>query len=197
MKETESGDSSPRLVLLFSGHMVDREDRDQPRFPPTSVAAASAKIAFSLAQLDAGAPDRAFSGGASGGDLLFADACLARGVPLTIVLPKPEEEFLAESVNFAGESWHQRYLRVKGAPGTTVETLPESYAAGGSLALHARTNRYLLERALLWGVEKLHFICLWDRKSGDGEGGTADMVAAVRTLTDRVRILDPAELATG
>jgi len=39
------GPSSPRQVLLFSGHMMDAPDRPQPRFPPAKEAAAAQRIA--------------------------------------------------------------------------------------------------------------------------------------------------------
>jgi hypothetical protein len=38
---------------------------------------------------------------ASGGDLLFAEACLGRGMRVELRLARAENEFLAESVTFA------------------------------------------------------------------------------------------------
>jgi hypothetical protein len=51
-----------------------------------------------------------FAHGAScGADLLFAEAALARGVELHVVLPFDEDDFLAQSVMPGGETWVDRY----------------------------------------------------------------------------------------
>ena len=102
-----------RQIFLFSGHMVDAADRSEPRFPPDKEPLAAAAIGALLDQLGAGAEDVAISSAACGGDLLFAEACLQRGVRVEIYLPFAEEEFLQESVNFAGEHWRQKFFSVK------------------------------------------------------------------------------------
>jgi hypothetical protein len=99
MAEAES--EIPRKVALFSGHMIDRSDRKAPRFPPGREPIAAAAIAKALADLDIGASDLAICGGACGGDLLFADAALARAARLEIYIPFEEPQFLANSVEFA------------------------------------------------------------------------------------------------
>ena len=77
----------PRQVLLFSGHMVDAPDRPKPRFPSDKVPLAEAAIAKALNGLGVGPDDLALTQGASGGDLIFAEACLARGVRLQLMQP--------------------------------------------------------------------------------------------------------------
>ena len=69
---------APRQVFLFSGHMIDAPDRKDPRFPSDKEPIAATAIAAKLDALGAGPDDLAFCGGACGGDLLFAEACLAR-----------------------------------------------------------------------------------------------------------------------
>lgn len=68
----------PRKVLLFSGHMIDAPARPSLRFPADKTPLAAAAIAASMEELDAGANDLAICGGASGGDVLFVEAALAR-----------------------------------------------------------------------------------------------------------------------
>lgn len=70
----------PRHVLLFSGHMIDAPDRLVPRFPANKEPIAASRIAEALDTLGAGDRDLALTQGACGGDLLFTEACLARGV---------------------------------------------------------------------------------------------------------------------
>ena len=86
--------AAARQVFLFSGHMVDASDRSEPRFPPGKESLAAAAIGALLEQLDAGAEDVGISSAACGGDLLFAEACLQRGLRVEIYLPFAEEEFL-------------------------------------------------------------------------------------------------------
>src|SRR5690606_21992090 len=95
----------PRQVLLFSGHMIDAPDRDKPRFPAAKEAVAARKIAETLGRLDAGPEDLALTQGSCGGDILFAEACLKRGVRLTLLQPFDEAQFIEKSVLPGGESW--------------------------------------------------------------------------------------------
>lgn len=174
---------TPRQVLLFSGHLVDAPDRAQARFPPEKVGAAARRIAAELERLDAGPADLAITQGAAGGDLLFAEACLARRVPLQLMLPLPEDQFIAQSMLpcIDGAAWRDRYLAVRARL-----TLPllQADAVLGPLPAGAdafeRANRWLLDSALAHGARRLRFITLWDGAGGDGPGGTRHMVDEVR-----------------
>lgn len=175
--------SSPRQVLLFSGHLVDAPDRPQARFPAEKVGAAARRIAAELERLDAGPADLALTQGAAGGDLLFAEACLARGVPVQLLLPLPEAEFIAQSMLpcVDGAAWRDRYRAVKARL-----TLPPMLADEvlGPLPPDAnpfeRANHWLLDSALAHGAQRVRFITLWDGSGGDGPGGTRHMVDEVR-----------------
>jgi hypothetical protein len=173
----------PRQVLLFSGHLVDAPDRASARFPAEKVGAAARRIAAELERLEAGPADLALTQGAAGGDLLFAEACLARGVPLQLLLPLPEDEFIARSILpcVDGAAWRDRYLAVKAR--LTLRPLLAD-AVLGPLPAGAdpfeRANRWLLDSALLHGAHRLRFITLWDGAGGDGPGGTQHMVDEVR-----------------
>lgn len=181
----------PDKVLLFSGHMVDQPERPAPRFPAAKAEAAARRIADTLAALDAGPPDIAFTQGAAGGDLLFAEACLARGVEMHLLLPEPEADFIAHSILpcAEGEAWRARYLAVRARLAAPPDSLPPATENP-----YLACNRQLLDRALAWGVEHLHLICLWDGENGDGDGGTADMVAAVRRRGGRIDWIDSRQL---
>jgi hypothetical protein len=95
-------DQSPKNVVLFSGHMIDAPDRRTPRFPPDKERTAAAAIAQTLEDIGAAGGDLSISGGACGGDLLFAEACIARDMALELYIPFDEPTFLANSVEFAG-----------------------------------------------------------------------------------------------
>src|SRR5215469_14562965 len=59
---------------------------------------------------------------------------------------------------------------------------------------YARNNLWQLYAALAWGGKKLHFICLWNRKAGDGPGGTKHMYDTVVQPLGQVHVLDTTKL---
>ncbi len=185
----------PRLAFLFSGHMVDRDDRPEPRFPADKEGAARQAIADKLDELEAGSEDLAMCGGACGGDLLFAEQALERGLRLELRIPFDEPKFLQESVSFAGDAWRDRFYAVKEHERTRVLVMPDELgpAPQGSNPF-ARNNLWQLYTALSWGPESVRFICLWNRKGGDGPGGTQHMHDSVLQHSGRVYVLDTNEL---
>ena len=196
--------SEPAHVVVFSGHMIDNPaDRGEgrakpPRFPPSKIEAAAGRIRAALDEIRAGAGDLGLCGGASGGDLLFAEACLERGMRVELHLARPENEFLAESVTFADPDrrWEQRFMQAKENPASTVLIMPEELGpTPGGVSIHDRCNRWILYTALSQGLRKSCFVTLWDGAPGDGPGGTENMVELVRKLTGRQPIIiDPANL---
>lgn len=180
---------APRKVFLFSGHMIDAPGRATPRFPPAKEPLAAAAIAATLDRLAAGAPDVAICGGACGGDLLFAEAALARGARLELYLPFDPPTFLAESVDFAGADWRARYLAV--AARATVHVAPlELGALRAGEDPYERNNRWMLEAAARFGMNRVDFVALWDGQGGDGPGGTQHLMDEVRRRAGRTHWLD-------
>jgi hypothetical protein len=185
--------AAPRQTILFTGHMVDAPDRPVPRFPATRVAAAARRIAAALDEIGAGPEDLALTQGAAGGDLLFAEACLARGVPLRLLLPLAESEFVAASLLpvVDGADWRSRFRAVV----DRLDEAPrEAPSALGPLPAgddpYVRANLWLLDSALAFGADRLRCICLWDGGGGDGPGGTRHLVDAVRAAGGRVVRID-------
>jgi len=194
----------PAHVVVFSGHMIDDskvrgEGKEKPpRFPPAKIESAAARIRAALDEVGAGAGDLGLCGGASGGDLLFAEACLERGMRVELRLARSENEFLAESVTFADPErrWEQSFMRVKENPETKTLVMPEELGpAPKGVSVHDRCNRWILYSALSQGLSRASFITLWNGEPGDGPGGTQNMVEHVRKLTGRQPIIiDPATL---
>ena len=187
----------PRQVLLFSGHMVDAPDRASPRFPADKEPIAAQKIAAALDQLGAGAGDLALTQGAAGGDLLFLEACLQRGVRCMLLLPFEEPKFIEESLLTSkdGERWRERYFAVKAQLKDAPRIMPDELGPlpKGANA-YERCNLWLLYTALAWGVDKVRFVCLWNGGGGDGPGGTAHMYNEVKRRTGRVSWIDTRRL---
>ena len=181
----------PRLVFLFSGHMLDKPDRKEARFPAVSEAAVRQAIAKTLNQLGAGPSDIGLCGGACGGDLLFAETCLGFGMHLEIHIPFDEAVFLETSVTFAGGEWGERYRIVRQNPLTRLLAMPDELGdAPDGADPYERNNLWMLSIALSLGPEKVRLICLWDEKDGDGPGGTKHMHDEVLKRTGRVFVLN-------
>ena len=186
--------NAPRQVLLFSGHMVDAADRSEPRFPRDKEPVAAAAIGALLDDLGAGADDMAISSGACGGDLLFAEACWQRRLRVEIYLPFVQEEFLKESIDFAGEHWREKFFwvkeRVQGWHIMPQELGPRPAGADPFAAV----NLWMLDQALAYGASKVSFICLWDRQAGDGPGGTKHLHDAIVDASGKAYVLDTTKL---
>jgi hypothetical protein len=190
---TVESTSPPDKVVLFSGHMIDAPDRQTPRFPPNKEPVAASAIADALSKIAATRGDLAICGGACGGDLLFAEACLARGMRLELYIPFQEPTFLANSVDFAGGDWHDRYVAAKSK--ATLHVMPDELGplpAGENP--YERNNQWMLEQAARFGGEKIAFISLWNGLGGDGPGGAQHLMDEARRKTDRIYWLDPRTL---
>ncbi len=173
-----------RNVFLFSGHMIDRPHRPDPRFPAGMEREVRERIEKALNKLDADAHDMAIvPGAACGGDIIFIEACLKLGMNVEVLLPFPEAEFIQDSVSFAGDEWVARFYNIRNHPNVSIQLqtdrlgpLPPSENA------YERNNRWALYSALIYGIDKVRAIALWDGKGGDGPGGTGHMVEEVRRL---------------
>jgi hypothetical protein len=190
---TVQADRPPNNVVLFSGHMIDARDRKAPRFPPDEAPVAAAAIADTLAKIGAAAGDLAICGGACGGDLLFAEACLARNMALELYIPFDESTFLANSVDFADAGWHDRYLAVKSR--AALHVMPDELGAPvPDENPYERNNRWMLESAARFGGRKIAFVVLWNGEGGDGPGGTQQFMDEARRKTERIYWLDTRKL---
>ena len=196
--------AEPQNVVVFSGHMIDNPavrgagKAKPPRFPSSKIDAAALGIRAALDRIGAHAGDIGLCGGACGGDLLFAEACIERGMRVELRLARTEPEFLGELVTFADRDhrWEQSFMRVKENPATKMFVMPDELgAAPEGSSVHARCNQWILYTGLSGGLKKVSFIALWDGQEGDGPGGTKHMVELVRKLTGRQpEIIDPATL---
>jgi hypothetical protein len=183
----------PRSVLLFSGHMIDAPGRKDPRFPADMETLATHAINGALDEVGVAQDDLAICGGACGGDLLFAEACLARNMRLELYIPFDEPTFLVNSVDFADANWHERYLAARSK--ATLHVMPDEL---GPLPPdenpYERNNLWMLKSAARFGEEKIAFICLWNGQGGDGPGGARHFMEEAARRTKRIFWLDTRKL---
>ncbi len=108
-------------VVHYAGHRVTAPE-EHGRFPASNEPDVATAIAARLDELQ---PAFAYGSLASGGDILIAEALLARGVELHVVLPFVVADFVEASVAEAGADWVDRFDRCLQAAATV------SYAADG------------------------------------------------------------------
>jgi tetratricopeptide (TPR) repeat protein len=190
-----------RRIVVFSGHRIDAPDRPQPRFPAASEAAAAEMIRAAVAaekELAGDRPIEGLAGGASGGDVLFHEACAELGIPTSLLLALPRDQFAVESVQDAGPDWMERYRNLCETLDVKVladsAELPRWLAARGGYTIWERNNRWLLHNALSRSDTDITLIVLWDGKGGDGPGGTHDMVKLAESRGVRIVRLDATKL---
>jgi hypothetical protein len=186
-EEKRADERAPARVLLFTGHMVDAAGRDTPRFPPDreGVARQAIRDAVAAETEQPGGVVFGIAGGASGGDILFHEVCAELGVETRLFLALPPEQFIASSVQPAGPGWVDRFWKLHDRLRCRVLSrspdVPAWLQAKRGYGLWARNNLWMLHNALALARSRATVIALWDGSSGDGPGGTEDMVTKART----------------
>jgi len=188
--ETPPPSEPLRHAIVFTGHMVDAPGRAEPRFPSSVEPVARQAIRREVEAIIQALPGPALgiAGGANGGDILFHEVCAELGISTRILLALPEGPFIAESVAHGGPGWLTRFdalmkshcgkneVQVLGAD----KTLPEWMRDPNDYDIWQRTNHWLVEEVIAASARTLTLIALWDGKSGDGPGGTKDLVDNAR-----------------
>jgi class 3 adenylate cyclase len=178
----------PRVVV-FSGHMIDRPGRPEPRFPAHLEAKVKAAVRDRLVELDGRV---GFASAACGSDLIFLETVLELGGEIHVVLPYEAEHFIEDSVDIMpGADWRSRF---EGILGRAVEVLvaSEKQIDGGGLVFDY-ANRLLLGLAKIRANQLetvLAPLTVWDGGSGDGLGGTASIVELWRNSGAAVNLVD-------
>jgi class 3 adenylate cyclase len=180
----------PRIVV-FSGHMIDRDDRPEPRFPAALEAAVAARLRERLEALQAGF---GYCSAACGADLLFIEAMLARGAEVHVTLPFAREDFVATSVAFAGRDWVSRFDRALAAATSVSYGVQERFL--GDESLYAYTGA-LIQGAALMRARELEseplLLAVLDDAAGRIEGGTRDLLENWRRLGGQYECIDPSQ----
>ncbi len=168
------------LALIFTGHMIDAPDREEPRFPPALEHEAKKAIERRIAYAKNATSGSVvgIASGARGGDILFLEACQQAGLAMRMVLPFAPERFLDTSVRgIASGNWEMRFC-----------ALWNSLPPGDREILHAPDGKspydFCNRRMLAMGKElgeSFRLISLWDGKDTNSKsGGTASLVALAR-----------------
>ena len=201
--------TAPARVLLFTGHRLDAEDRvakgRAPRFPAAAEGEARRMITEAVEReraAAAGGEVRGLAGGASGGDILFHEVCAELDIKTELYIVGSREAYVRESVQDGGPEWVTRFdallkqlpSRVLGNSQHAID-LPRWLRPAPDYNVWERSNRWMLNNALVYGAASVSLIALWNGQPGDGPGGTKDMVETARKRGAKTIILDAAPLA--
>jgi hypothetical protein len=180
--------------------MIDLPGRAQERFPPRKEAAVRAEIDKRLEALKLAAGDLGICGGARGGDILFAEACLARGAEVWLFLALTQEEFLQDSVRGVPEGdWEGRYFALRDHERVKVFSQPDRLKSPPKgTSVYARNNLWMINTARVEADDpkNLSAVLVWDEQpTGDGPGGTSDFESRVKRFGGRLApVINPTRL---
>jgi class 3 adenylate cyclase/tetratricopeptide (TPR) repeat protein len=184
-------------VVLCIGHMIDRPDRQEPRFPSVLESEIRQRIKDAITAIDARI---GYCSAACGTDILFIETMLERNAEVHVCLPFRHEDFIETSVRFAGEQWVERFRQALKRATSVIEPFQEAYL--GDTCLFEYGNKFMLGKTLLHadtlGLQPT-LLAIWDGKPGDGRFGTADMITLwkKRYGTDRLYTIPITDITPG
>ncbi len=184
-------------VIVFAGHMIDRPDRSEVRFPEDLESAVANQI---QQQIDSLKPGFGFSSAACGSDILFLEAMLDAGAEVSVVLPYSQEEFICDSVESAPASkkWRARFDRVLGRVARVITASNQRLEIGG--VSYEFCNELILGLATIRARQldtALKPLAVWNGMPGDGPGGAASVIELWRKFGYEPEIVDLAEILEG
>ncbi len=184
-------------VVVFSGHMIDRPDRINPRFPPGKENLVACHLANQLKAWNIGTTDLAICGGACGGDILFAEACVNLGATIRLYIALPETEFITRSVRIENTNWEERYQKLSNHP-QVYKYYQQDYhnKISDNISVFARNNLWIIDMAIkIVPLDNLFALLVWDEKpTGDGAGGTSDFFRKIQKHGGHIAIVNPTKL---
>lgn len=179
LPETLLDGFAPPTVLHYAGHMIASPGQ-RGRIAAEREAELAAAIAGELDRFRIGS---AYGALAAGADVLFAEALLARGIALNVVLPFAVEDFLALSVRPFGGDWEQRFHHcLERADSLRIAT---EGVHGGDDALLAYGSQLAMGLAVLGSrllCAPVLQMAIWDGQAPRGAAGTAVDLAVWHSL---------------
>lgn len=198
---SQDPEDRPLHLVAFVGHRVDEPGRTPPRFPEEHASRAAERMREKLRELMDGHRVVALASGAPGGDILFHEVCDELGIPCTMCLPMPVDDYSFQ-VFGNQDGWRGRFLNLHRARkkdavlelSNTTE-LPR-WLQGTNANPWERGNRWVLKMMVTSGADFVTLVALWDgREHGGAPGGTAHMVHISRQAgTVDVKRIDTNEL---
>jgi hypothetical protein len=173
-------------VIHYCGHMIEPPGK-AGRFPHDAEPAVAQQIAQLL---DGDRIGFGYGSLACGADILFAEALLARGAEVHVVLPFATDEFRRISVLRGGDAWAPRFDACLAQATSVSFTTRGEYL--GDTALFDYCSRIAMGKALIrssfLGAE-VEQVAVWDGTDGNGPAGTSSDVETWRRTGRRTTVL--------
>jgi hypothetical protein len=182
------GAFEPPTVVHFLGPMIALPPAQNGRFRAVQEATVVAEIATLLEGMRIGA---AYGSLASGADILFAEALLAQGVALNIVLPFATADFVEQSVRPAGERWVTRFEACLVAAKTVRFATEDAYLGDDQLFTYSSSLAMGLASLCARHLHApLMQLAVWDGAVEDrADAGTAADMSVWRQAGHPLRIV--------
>lgn len=175
-------------VVHYCGHLISAEHA-HGRFPTEAEEIVSKSIAAAVRSFPAA---YAYGSLANGGDIIWAEALLAQGAELHVVLPFARDEFVKTSVAPAGPAWVERFHRCLAAASSVNYATEDAFLGDDVL------YRYAAELAMGLALLRARYLdaearqlAVWDGAPANGAAGTAIDVATWQRLGGHVTVVSP------
>jgi hypothetical protein len=180
-------------ALIFSGYMVDFAGKDKKTFPPEKEHEIRQEIKKRVEKFQPGSQDRAFLAGLSAGsEMIFAEVCAELGMKVKVFLPHPDSGYIRRFIAPAGESWVDRFYKIRNHP--LVDEIYQIEHLGQPKEgdnLYERNSRWAIYSALgRVGIDNLTMLTVASEFVGDTKDRdillTRYMIDLMRNLGGRV-----------
>lgn len=186
-------------VLVFTGHRVDEEGRENPRFPEEIVGKTKAALKEYLEGLG---PCIGYCSGANGGDLIFIEAMEELGNKVHVIIPFPKDDFIEESVTTLHQSdWVERFHMLYERNVNVTEL--------DHLGIDLREDAYIFANRIIYGMARMRAqqlgtnvfpISIFDTREMEKQtapGGTCHVLYEWQVRGNTIEIFDLPTLMAG
>ncbi len=185
--------------FLFTGYMVDFPGKEKKTFSIDKESQVRHDIRKKLEDLGAKPDDRAFlSGLSAGSEIIFAEVCAEKGLQVKAFLPLPEAAYIREFISPGGDSWVDRFYKIRSHP--LVDEIYQIESVGMPKENddpYERNNRWTLYSSLKYGIDNVKLIALWDGKGDLSKDRDArlvrHMVELMRDTGGMIEQINPAK----
>jgi tetratricopeptide (TPR) repeat protein len=192
------GKQDAHEVFLFAGYKGSKSKSGAISFQPETEQRFREAILEVLDNYSADKDDIAVLPGlACGSEIIFAEVCMERGIPVKLYLPTADAAYVRDFVSPGGDEWVARFYGVRNHPLVSERYQGERLGKPKQgIDIYERNNRWALYSSLISGVDRVRLIALWDGKSGTDRDSklVKHMVDLMREMGGIVEQITPSKV---
>ena len=186
-------------VICFTGHRIDDEDREHPRFPEHLSGKVKEQLKGYIRNMG---PCIGYCSASNGSDLLFIEAMEELGNKVHIIIPFTEENFIHESVATSHDSdWVERFYLLK-EKNINVQEL-------ANIGIDLKEDAYIFANRIIYGLAKMRAnqlesrvfpLAIFDPREMEKEssrGGTCHVLYEWQVRGNEIEMLDLTSVMAG